>query len=414
MRRLQIGTAIAALLVLATAPWSVQARQGQAAMIASLSEPGEGLSIVQSSASGRAVFASTKGQGLLLPVAATDTAADRASVFIDMYGGAFGLQDRSQVRLARAPQRDELGFERVRFQQLHFGVPVTGAEFVVHLKGSRVMAANGRVLERLPADVRPAVLPSAAEDTARAVIARYKPAQAAGVQYSEPRLEVFSRGFLEHRPDDSRLAWFVEATGRGVREFIWVDARTGGRLLNFTQLHTAKNRQVYNANGGPALPGTLARSEGQGPIGNVDVDDAYVNAGITYDFFFSNFARDSFNGLGATMISSVNWDDGVSCPNAFWDGSQMVYCAGFASADDVVGHELTHAVTQVRSQPVLLRPVGRVERIVLGHLRRGDRPDQRHRGRHAGGALGDGRGPARLRRHPQHDGSRPSSAIPAR
>ncbi len=32
-------------------------------------------------------------------------------------------------------------------------------------------------------------------------------------------------------------------------------------------------------------------------------------------------------------------------PNAFWNGSQMVYGEGFAAADDVVGHELTHGVT---------------------------------------------------------------------
>src|SRR6185369_6471708 len=32
--------------------------------------------------------------------------------------------------------------------------------------------------------------------------------------------------------------------------------------------------------------------------------------------------------------------------NAFWNGSQMVYGNGYASADDVVGHELTHAVTE--------------------------------------------------------------------
>ncbi|MBI3796284.1 MAG: M4 family metallopeptidase [Deltaproteobacteria bacterium] len=36
------------------------------------------------------------------------------------------------------------------------------------------------------------------------------------------------------------------------------------------------------------------------------------------------------------------------CPyqNAYWDGEQMVYGAGFPAADDVDAHELTHAVTQ--------------------------------------------------------------------
>jgi hypothetical protein len=131
-----------------------------------------------------------------------------------------------------------------------------------------------------------------------------------------------------------------------LREFIWIDAETGGLLLNFSQLHKAKNRQVYNANNGPALPGTLARSEGAGPTGNPEVDDAYTLSGVTYDYFFSMFGRDSFDGAGGTLVSSVNWNDGASCPNAFWNGAQMVYCLGYASADDVVAHELTHAVTE--------------------------------------------------------------------
>ncbi|MFN8169816.1 MAG: M4 family metallopeptidase [Candidatus Nanopelagicales bacterium] len=37
-------------------------------------------------------------------------------------------------------------------------------------------------------------------------------------------------------------------------------------------------------------------------------------------------------------------------PNAFWDGTQMVYGAGFAKADDVVAHELTHGVTERTSR----------------------------------------------------------------
>ncbi len=30
--------------------------------------------------------------------------------------------------------------------------------------------------------------------------------------------------------------------------------------------------------------------------------------------------------------------------NAFWNGAQMFYGEGYAVADDVVGHEMTHGV----------------------------------------------------------------------
>ena len=46
-----------------------------------------------------------------------------------------------------------------------------------------------------------------------------------------------------------------------------------------------------------------------------------------------------------------NVGDGNSYNNAFWNGTQMVYGNGgnLAQADDVVGHELTHGVTDFES-----------------------------------------------------------------
>jgi bacillolysin len=38
--------------------------------------------------------------------------------------------------------------------------------------------------------------------------------------------------------------------------------------------------------------------------------------------------------------------DQCPLPNAFWNGQQMFYGEGFATADDVVGHEMTHGVIQ--------------------------------------------------------------------
>ena len=53
------------------------------------------------------------------------------------------------------------------------------------------------------------------------------------------------------------------------------------------------------------------------------------------------------------LVSTIDFcpDRTSNCPyeNAFWDGAQMVYGDGFATADDVVGHELTHGVTEFSS-----------------------------------------------------------------
>jgi Zn-dependent metalloprotease len=71
-------------------------------------------------------------------------------------------------------------------------------------------------------------------------------------------------------------------------------------------------------------------------------------AGETYDFYATRFGRDSLDDDGLQLTSTVDYCDPTRpCPfeNAFWDGSLMVYGDTYASADDVVGHELTHGVT---------------------------------------------------------------------
>ena len=319
--------------------------------IDSLTEPGQGLTIrTTSPGTGRPTFASTRGQGILLQVSPGASAEARGNAFIDTYGKAFGLQNASQMRLQRAPHKDELGIEHVRYQQVHHGVPITGAEFQVHMKGARVLAANGLVMEDLPLDVQPWISAGQAREAAQRLIEKRRPAVAAGARYSEPRLEILNRTLLSKIGNDrSRLAWFVEATGDELRQYIWIDARAGAILMNFSQLTDAKNRTIYTANNTNTLPGTLVRTEGGAATGDADNDNAYLYAGVTYDYFLNNHGRDSYDGLGAEMRSTTHYCDPPDCPNypnAFWNGTQMVYGNGYASADDVVAHELTHAVTE--------------------------------------------------------------------
>jgi Zn-dependent metalloprotease len=325
--------------------------QAGALSIQSLTEPAEGFAVKDVSAqTGLATFASSPGAGMLLPLDPASPAAARALSFVDAYGRAFGLADSSQVRLIEATQADALGVEHVRLQQVHKGVPVRAGEFLVHLKGSRAMAANGHITNDLPEDVTPRVVAALAQTAARQLIEKHRPDSARGAQYSEPRLEILNRGLLSDTATyPSRLAWFVEATGPTLREFIWVDAQSGGILLNFNQLTDLKSRRVYTANHTNTLPGTLVRTEGGPATGDADQDNAYTFAGITYDYYLTQHGRDSFDNLGGVIISTTHYCEPGTCPsfaNAFWNGSQMVYGDTYASADDVVGHELTHAVTE--------------------------------------------------------------------
>ncbi|EOP17408.1 bacillolysin [Bacillus cereus VD131] len=79
--------------------------------------------------------------------------------------------------------------------------------------------------------------------------------------------------------------------------------------------------------------------------------DAHVNAGKVYDYYKKTFNRNSFDDKGAKLISSVHV--GESWNNAAWNGIQMMYGDGdgktfipLSAGLDVIGHELTHAVTE--------------------------------------------------------------------
>ena len=115
-----------------------------------------------------------------------------------------------------------------------------------------------------------------------------------------------------------------------------------------------KRRAVYDAGRGTKLPGRLVRREGDPDSSDVAVDEAYDGAGATYDLYFQVYGRNSIDGRGMEIDSSVHY--GVRYDNAFWDGAQMVYGDGdgelferFTIAVDVIGHELTHGVTDAEA-----------------------------------------------------------------
>jgi len=319
-------------------------------LISNPAEPQQGLDVRRTSpASGFVTFAARRGLGLRLAVPASAPAADRALAFIDTYGQRFGISSRAGVTVVGPPAVDALGIEHVTLRQVHQGVPVTAGELRVHLRGDRVVGANGEIVGQLPAVVTPGLSPLFAEQTARLLVDRYRPAQAPGAVYSQPRLEIFNSGVFDDvaAGAPSRLAWFVEVTGSALREYVWVDANTGELLLSFSQLTLAKQRQVYDAAGTGTLPGTLVRAEGWAATGDPDQDGAYDLSGATYDYFFNTFGRDSYDAAGAALVSATDYCPSGSCPfSAAWNGTQLLFGDQFAAVDDVVAHEITHGVIE--------------------------------------------------------------------
>ncbi|KAI0518036.1 metalloprotease [Xylaria bambusicola] len=100
------------------------------------------------------------------------------------------------------------------------------------------------------------------------------------------------------------------------------------------------------------LPGDVLRVEGQKAVSDEAANQAYENAGNVLSFYSDIFNWKSIDNKNMNVISSVHF--GNKYENAFWDPeiAQMVYGDGhnflgnFTNAVDVIGHELTHAVTE--------------------------------------------------------------------
>ncbi|MDQ4007085.1 MAG: M4 family metallopeptidase [Actinomycetota bacterium] len=192
-------------------------------------------------------------------------------------------------------------------------------------------------------------------------------------------------------PRTARLFYEVESIRAAHRPVRWVDAATGKIRRSFDAvahgegigvqgdeksvetsanpdggyvLATADGRQAtYDAENRAGSRGTLMTDENDvwdftrhnysSPDQRPGVD-AHFYAGLVDQFYADTFGRDSIDDEGMQIVSTVHYDRGYC--NAFWNGVQMTYgdgdgrtCLPLSGGLDVVGHELTHGVTDFTS-----------------------------------------------------------------
>lgn len=135
----------------------------------------------------------------------------------------------------------------------------------------------------------------------------------------------------------------AELAGRQIASRPTIAATPGG----------APSRMIYDQQDSTATsPGRLARREGDPPVADAAINDAYDNFGYTYNLYWNVFQRNSIDNQGMTIQGLVHY--GTNYDNAFWDGAGSMF---FGDGDgqqltqttkgiDVIGHELTHGVTQ--------------------------------------------------------------------
>lgn len=150
---------------------------------------------------------------------------------------------------------------------------------------------------------------------------------------------------------ETRLAWKMAVTyDKIMRDVVFFDAYDQSLLARHAQVHSAKNWKTHTLNGGSAqsAPGQLLCTNNQTCGGNAAAQRAHDGASKVYDYYLTKFNRRSVNNADLTLVSSVDMGEA----NAYWTGQQMIYGKAlngmndFTSDFDIIGHELTHGVTQ--------------------------------------------------------------------
>lgn len=276
-----------------------------------------------------------------------------ARAFLASYGGLFGLSDQAAQLSLTSVKADNLNQTHVRFAQQQNGVPVFGADLIVHLNAQgAVLAVNGYTL---PDAVT--VSTTATAKPSRVDVAALSQVAAADAFIAERSLVILNPGLITDQASASSLTYRLRVdsvTQPHLAMWVFVDAQSAEVRFSYPAVTDGRNRNTYNMKHGTSYTSaTLARTESQAAVTTApnctptDVNNAHDYAGDTYNFYFNRYGRDSYNNAGGALNSYVCYSSGYQ--NAFWDGSKMTYGDGFAAADDVVAHELSHGVTEYAS-----------------------------------------------------------------
>lgn len=266
----------------------------------------------------------------------------------------FQLGSQDDVAL-KTSKRDALGNDFHKFQQIYAGLPVAGRELVVQAGPSQQLeVVAGQFQSGIKVNTTPSLTGARALDVA---ISSLEPIATPNV-IDHPKLAVYVDDSIQ---PTLTYRTVVEFTGKqlGYRvDELYIDANTGNVVRTLPRLHSALARELFDFKQqclystsqlpGSALPANTADTHAK---------SAYDNAGLTYWFYKNLLNRDSFDGKGVTIRSTVhaNFSTGTSCTgdNAFFSAevNQVVFGQGGtgltnpAGALDIVAHELTHGVT---------------------------------------------------------------------
>lgn len=292
------------------------------------------------------------------------TAAERgnpvaiARGFLDENRALFKLSSVSdELKLLRIEPDAQLSYSHVRLSQTYKSLNVFGRQMVVHLdQKEQIVAVNGQFVPNINVDVRPVLNGQEAEKLAEKELMEN---QLTAAEAKTVKVEV--------RPQRTELMIYVDEAGKPTLSWrvkvlttsplgewdFFVNARKPVVFHHIMFSHPAMRRMTYTARNSTNIPGRLVIDEGERSSNSI-VQAAHDGAGKVYNYFWTKFKRDSIDGQGLPLVSTVNYgSDAQDAENAAWisEAQQMIYGDGgrifkpLPYGLDVVGHEFTHGVT---------------------------------------------------------------------
>jgi len=300
-------------------------------------------------------------------------------------------------------ERDELGFEHLRFQQIYKGIPVLGGIIIAHFKNNKLHSFNGESFKIDETSSQNLISEktclSKALSTVGAITYKWQmkeEEELIKVMKSDKNASWFPDGELMYCPqnldfDKSKFTltykFTIHANEPLSGENIYVSAANMDIIARENLLHTTdvpgvavtkysgtkniktdsvasfKYRLIENSRGNGIYTLNLKTGTNYGAAvdfldsnnywNNVNsakdeiATDAHWGAEVTYDYYKNIHNRKSYNNNNVRIYSYVHYS--TNYDNAFWNGVCMTYGDGSTfkplTSIDVCGHEITHAVT---------------------------------------------------------------------
>jgi len=308
--------------------------------------------------------------------------------------GDFKVDNADDEFTTKTVKKDNLGYTHIKLTQTVKGIPVFGHEYIVHYNNNgevysvngnydptaREFKKHGNYITPGEAENRafsavnydPASLDSDFPDNGKGKVYLYKlnneyiPVYLVQINFLLPEpgnWNIFVNAYTGEIVNKYNKAANLVATGSGKgvlgdTKTLNLESTTKAGKTTYTLKDLTRPALIYtySANYTTRTPGTLISSTTT-TINDPAAVDAHYYAGIVYDYFKTKFNRNSINGSGMAIKSSVHYYRNYV--NAAWTGTQMIYGDGngvdslaLSGGLDVIGHEMTHGVDQYEADLV--------------------------------------------------------------